>query len=298
MIYSWLYVLMNALSGLLRQIAGNMVAPAAIMLVGAIISIMFFNFINASKLKSIYRACWQHKISWITMGLTVTGLWLPAFYAPSIIGASLYTFIFFAMMGILGKSALYRKDQHKKIISLLSLIGLGTLLSAVILVSLYLNFSWQEIEGISISLFGSYMGFLYSRQSAQFAKKAVMTASGILAVRFYLAIPISFALLPMHSEIALGTHPFLITAIGVFCLILPAYLSQKGIEKAGADTNAMIISVTPFFTGILQYLYFKNIAWQYFVIYSLYVVIIAMPMCVKLFNNRKIFIAKKQYEHG
>ncbi len=277
MIYSWLYVFINAISGLLRQVMGGMVAPAAILLVGAIISVIFFNLLNASRLKTLYQTCWQHKKSWFMMGLSVTGLWLPAFYAPSIIGASLYTFIFFALLGFLGKGALYLKGHQRTRVSLISLIGLGSLLCTVILVSFYFNPSWQEAWGISLSIFGSIMGFLYAKQSAQFGKVAKLTATGILAVRFYLTIPISLALLPVHNELSLGAHPLLIAAVGVFCLILPTYLSQKGIERAGVEANAIIISVTPFVTAILQYLYFKNIAWPYFMIYSLYVAIIALP---------------------
>ncbi len=51
--------------------------------------------------------------------------------------------------------------------------------------------------------------------------------------------------------------------------------------------NAVIISVTPFFTAILQSLYFKNIAWPYFVIYSTYVFVATLPVSVDWFASRR-----------
>lgn len=222
------------------------------------------------------------------LGIAVAGLWLPAFYVPPMIGASLYTFIFFSLLGCLGKGMLYLKSPQKTKISLYSLIGLSGLLVTVILISLYLYPTQQEVEGIGLSIFGSIMGFIYAKQSAQFATKTHLSASSVLAVRFYLTIPISFVLLPAQDHLLFGSaHPIFVIAVAIFCLIVPAYFSQKGIEKAGPEMNAVIISVTPFFTAILQSLYFKNIAWPYFVIYSTYVFVATLPVSVDWFASRR-----------
>src|SRR5262245_822260 len=102
MLNSWLYVIINALSALLRQTSANYLSPALILFSGGLIAILFFNIINLGKLKWIYKKCWAYKKDWTYINLLIVIIWVCAVYCPSYIGASLYMFLYFAILGLTG----------------------------------------------------------------------------------------------------------------------------------------------------------------------------------------------------
>jgi len=105
-----------------------------------------------------------------------------------------------------------------------------------------------------------------------------MSATQILAVRFYFTILISFLTIP-------GKHiyPYLtiqniseIILLAFLTMVIQLYLVQKALEKNSTEQNSIIISLTPAITGLLQEITFKNLTWTYIIIYLLYAFLIAL----------------------
>lgn len=282
MIFSWLYVFFNAISALLRQLCGLVVSPAFILLMGSIFSIIYFHCINLKHLTFIYKTAYHYYRHWFALNISITAMWLAAFYAPSLIGASLSSFLFFGLLSLLG--LIFMQHQHKKINQLkhLSSLLLLILFLSTIVTNLIAHFNQTELFGIILASIAGIAGFIYSKQSAQFVKLTSFTTSQILATRFYLTIPICLILLPHPVFLGISRHNFIFAFItALFCLIIPIYFSQKGIEKAGPERNAVICGTMPLVTALLQNYYVNPISWHNLSFYLLYSIIISLPFMAK-----------------
>lgn len=284
MFYSWIYVIVNSLSALLRQISGNYLPPSIVLFIGCSIAVIYFHAIQLQKMKEVYYQCWQHKKQWMKISISVAFVWVCAIYSPTMIGASLYTFLFFSIMGALGTLSLYYQSNYKQKSYLISAIGLCLLITMAIGPALTnKHFAAEQIIGIVLACAGGIAGFIYSKQSSEFVKQTSISATQILAIRFYLTIAISIALMPSHPFVHLSATNLLISlSIGVFSLIIPLYLVQKGIETVGPEMNAIIVSITPFVATIFEELYFHNIDRTLFVICTLYSIFAILPHAIKL----------------
>lgn len=282
MIFSWIYVLLNALSAILRQIGGNIVAPSLILLIGSFFAILYFHAVNLHKVKFVYQRCWFQKRNWLILNIYVTVMWLSAVYAPSMIGGPLYIFIFFSILGIFGSLSLFFRDAKQSASQVISLLGLVGLLIFVLYDNIILSFTVREVLGISYAVIGGVSIYFYSKQSAAFMKSTQLSATQVLAIRFYLTIFVCTFLAPKQPFATLNfSNLLLVLAIALFCLIVPLYFVQKGIEKAGPEMNAIITSTTPFATAALEKLYYPTSPQKYFSIYILYGLFAAFPFALR-----------------
>jgi hypothetical protein len=287
MIYCWIYILINAVSALLRQLGGQHFSPAFILLAGSIAAILYFHLINLKTIPYIYKQSLAQKSNWFWLNVSIAITWLCAIYSPAYIGASLYTFIYFAVLGIIGSIFFIYQKKYYNFSQLISLLGLLSLLCYAIYKN-DINISAYQTIGISLALIGGISGFIYSKQSANFMKTAILSTSQILAVRFFLIIPLCFILIPYPLIMNMSfLHLNYAMFIGIFCLIIPIYFSQKGIEEAGPEINAMLSSGTPLLCATLEQLYFKNLHWQQFLIYILYSIFAVIPYINK--TLKKLF---------
>lgn len=282
MYFNWIYVFLTAFSAVLRQIGGRNIDPAFILLIGSILAVFYFHLINYSKIKSIYQHCFKYRKNWFYLSLIVAVMWITSIYAPSLIGASLHTTIYFSVLGICGTAWLYFQKNQKNISGLVGLFGLCGILIYMVVRSILIHRNHFEIFGIMLPVLGGVSGFLYAKQSANFMSLSGLSATQVLAVRFYLTIIFCFFLLPGHSLISLNAYSFLMSAsIGAFCLIIPLYFTQKGIEKSGPEVSAIIVSTSPFFTSVFEEAYFKNLTWETFFISGLYAFFAVLPFIVR-----------------
>lgn len=277
MSYSWIYVIVNAFSAVLRQISGDFISPALLLLCSCYLAVCYFHLVNLHEVRRIYKQCWQHKSTWVSLSILVACIWLAAIYSPGYIGASLYTFLFFATNGMLGMASRYSQGTHKSISHAISLFGLLALMIVVVVISNLQHTAHQSL-GIVLAIFGGISGFVYSKQSSRFMKTAHLSASQVLAVRFYLTIVICLFLLPQHA-VAQLTMPniFLALMVSIFCLIIPLYFVQKGIEKAGPELNAIIASTVPLAATILEEAYLHNVNQRLFMVCLLYSFLTCLP---------------------
>src|SRR5206468_5738208 len=118
---------------------------------------------------------------------------------PGEIGASLFNFIYFAWLGTLGFMFLAVQNFNKHKNKFYFGLCLFLLILLNIAFELKTSFTCKTISGITLALLGGTSSFIYFKQSQSLAKNATLSATQILAVRFYLSIFILLLLVPKHG---------------------------------------------------------------------------------------------------
>jgi hypothetical protein len=269
------------------------IQPLFSLLVTASIASLYFNLINKNNLKNIYQDCFSNKKSWLEVMVIVLIMWATTMIGPGQIGASLFNFIYFAWLGMLGLLSLSIKHSKHNRINLYFSISIFLLLSANIFFELHQSFSRETIYGTFFAILGGTASFIYFKKSQALAKNASLSATQVLAVRFYLAIVVLMFLLPKHNVASYLTitNVFSLILLAFFSLIIPLYFSQKALETITPEQHAIINSTCPIVTGILQELIFKDISMMQMAIYFSYTFIILSLYLIKKSANRSVLAA-------
>lgn len=276
MIYSFLYVIVFSFALILIQKLDSSVPPLFSLLITSSIATIYFNLINRKHIKFMYTDCMKNKMEWLSVMFIVLIMWATTMIGPGKIGASLFNFIYFAWLGTIGMMMLGSKNWEKN----KSSFWLGLLVFLLILFSILLkaksSFSISFLYGIGMAILGGTSSFIYFRQSQNLSTRAHLTATQVLAVRFYLAIFVLALLVPKEHITTYMTAPHLIELfiLAFFSLITPLYFSQKALEKITPEQHAIINSLCPFFTGILQKIIFNDITIHQISIYAGYSLLI------------------------
>ncbi|MBV9576399.1 MAG: EamA family transporter [Gammaproteobacteria bacterium] len=272
MIYSFLYVFIFSIALILIQKLDITIPPLFSLLVTTIIASIYFNMINRKSLKKIYTDCFQNKKEWFSVMLIVLIMWSMTMIGPGKIGASLFNFIYFAWLGTLGFLSLNFQDPKKYNKQFYFAVCLGTLIIVNILIELKHSFSFAVLTGIALALAGGTSSFIYFKKSQILARSAHLSATQVLAVRFYLSIIFLLFFLPTYQVDAYLTlsNSFNLILLAFFSLIIPLYFSQKALEKITPEQHAIINSLCPLITGILQEITFNDLKNEQFLIYLLY----------------------------
>lgn len=288
MIYSLLYVIIFSFGIILIQSLYSSVSPIFSLLVTSIIATLYFNILNIGKLKVMYASCFQQKQLWLSIMITILIMWGAAMISPGIIGASLYSFLSFSWTGMLGFIFLGLDRSKRERAKLYLGIGVLALIVYTVCNSLWQTPSWKQALGIILALLVGSSVFVYFKQSQAIAKVINLAASQILAVRFYLTITVLLIILPKHSiaSYLTGIEFLKLFLLAFFTLIIPLYCQQKALEKISAEQNAIIVSLTPILTSILQAIFFKKISISQDVIYLLYTFIIISSYLISQYNSR------------
>lgn len=291
MIFSFLYVFVFSIALVLIQKLDVDIPPLFSLLITASLATIYFNLINLNDLKKIYLECISNIKEWIWVMLIVLVMWATTMIGPAKIGASQFNFIYFAWLGILGFISLSYQNWSLNKNKFYFAICLLTLILGAIYIELQLSLSLGTIYGLLLALLGGTASFVYFKKSQILANKAELTATQVLAVRFYLAIIILTIFLPKHASFQYLTLSNLISLslLACFSLIIPLYFSQKALEKISSEQHAIINSLCPIVTGILQELMFRDLKCQQIIVYLLYSISIASFYLIEKMN--------KQYSH-
>ncbi len=263
------------------------ISPIFSLFFAALIAALFFNLINIKNLKHMYSGCWREKKLYIAIMLTIALMWFCSILAPGLIGASLYTFIYFAWLGTLGFFSFYLIDKIKSRIKCYFGIATLLLIIAAIFDKIIINDSLQVLLGIVLSIIGGTTMFVYFKQSQAIMRRAQLSATQILAVRFYLTVSLAFSFIPRGS-FALHFTPiklFEIAILATLNLIIPLFFQQKALEKITAEQNAIFVSLTPAFTGLIQWLIFREVTLHQFIFYMSYACVIIGSYFAPRYNN-------------
>jgi hypothetical protein len=277
MIYSFLYVFVFCIALVFIQKLDASISPLFSLIITASIATLFFNIINFRSLREVYKVCWENKKLWLAIMVTILVMWNCTMIAPGLIGASLTNFLYFSWLGMLGFLSLSFQDWQKNHTKFYFALCFLSLIILNICFEIQHTFSKEVICGILLSFIGGTSSFVYFKQSQALAKNTSFSATQILAVRFYLTIIVLSVILPKGSFALYFTLNNLMSLIllAFLSLIIPLYLSQKALEKITAEQHAIINSLCPVITGILQEIIFKDLKMEQMIIYILYSVTIA-----------------------
>lgn len=288
MIYSFLYVLVFSIALVLIQKLDVSIPPLFSLLITAIFASLYFNLINRNHLRKIYSDCFANKKQWITVMIIVLVMWATTMIGPGKIGASLFNFIYFAWLGMLGFIMLSLQNWKEYRIKFYFALCLFSLIIANVFFELKTSLSYESLYGIILALLGGTASFIYFKQSQALAKNAHLSATQVLAVRFYLAIIILLLFLPRHQIVNYLNLPtiFVLLLLAFFSLIIPLYFSQKALEKITSEQHAIINSSCPIVTGILQQIIFNDLKSEQMVIYFLYTLAIICFYFINKYNQK------------
>ena len=288
MIYSFLYVLIYSCASVFIEKLYFSIPPFFSLMITASIATFFFNLINIGKLKNIYAACWHEKKLWLSIMITILIMWNCTMIGPGMIGASLYNFLYFSWLGMIGFLSLgifeWKKSRIKFYIGL-SILGL---IIIALFDQLVRSNSSINIWGILLAITGGSSAFIYFKQSQAIIKRIQLSATQILSIRFYLTILVLFVILPSGSFQTLFTMSNILQLIllAAISLILPLYFQQKALERISSEHNAIILSFSPIATAVLQEIIFKNVELKFVIIYLLYSAIIATSYFLNKYKTR------------
>lgn len=288
MIHSFLYVLVFCVALVLIQKLDVSVPPLFSLFITASIASIYFNFINLRHLKEIYIDCWRNKKLWFYIMITVLVMWSCTMIGPGKIGAASFNFLYFAWLGILGFVSLSLQDWQKNRIKLYFGLCILPLIATNIFLELRQSFTYEIAYGAFLAIFGGTSSFVYFKLSQAFTKRTNLAATQILAVRFYFSIFALFIILPKHSiSHYLSIGNMISLSLLAFCsLIIPLYFSQKALEKITSEQHAIISSLCPAVTGILQEIIFDDLTIEQMMIYLLYSVAIAAFYLINKYSNK------------
>lgn len=267
-----MYVLVFSVALVLIQKLDVNIPPLFSLLCTASIATLYFNVINKNHLKKIYSDSFRNAKEWTWVMFIVLVMWATTMIGPAKIGASLFNFIYFAWLGTLGLVLLSMQNWQTYKIKFYFAVCLFTLIVSTIYLELSSSFSLDIVYGIFLALLGGTSSFVYFKKSQVLAKNAKLTATQVLAVRFYLAIITLLIILPKHGSLEYLTLSNIINLIILACfsLIIPLYFSQKALEKISPEQHAIINSLCPVMTGILQEVVFHDLKIQQIIIFLIY----------------------------
>lgn len=293
MIYSFLYVLVFSIALVLIQKLDVSIPPLFSLLVTATIASIYFNIINIKNLKKIYIDCFTNKKQWLLVMLIVLIMWGTTMMGPGKIGASLFNFIYFAWLGMLGFLLLSFQNWKEAKNKFYYGLCLFLLIAMIVSFELKADFSSDILLGMIFAILGGTASFIYFKQSQMLANRANLSATQVLAVRFYLSIIVLFFILPKDhlSKYLSIQNSISLILLAFFSLIIPLYFSQKALEKITSEQHAIINSLCPIVTGILQEIIFNDMKIEQMIIYLLYTgVIVSFYFANKY--NKKVEYAK------
>ncbi len=291
MIYSFLYVFIFSIALVIIQKLDVSIPPLFSLLITASIATIYFNLINRLHLKKIYKDCFKNTRQWFSVMLIVLFMWGTTMVGPGKIGASLFNFIYFAWLGALGFMLLAFQNPKNNRSKLYFALCLVFLILVNISFELKSSFTYTTSSGIVLALLGGTSSFIYFKQSQSLAKNATLSATQVLAVRFYLSIFILVLVVPRHSFENYFTYSNLtyLALLAFFSLIIPLYFSQKALEKITSEQHAIINSLCPIVTCILQEFVFSDIKREQMIIYLIYsIAILGFYLIEKNRKNRVI----------
>jgi hypothetical protein len=289
-IYSFLYIFIFSIALILIQKLDVSVPPLFSLLITASIASVYFNIINLHRLKEMYLDCLKNFRMWVLIMAIVLLMWGCTMIGPGKIGASSFNFIYFAWLGMLGFISLCVQDWQKNQAKFYLSISIVALIAINIFLELQTSFTKGTALGIFLALAGGTSSFVYFKISQAFTKKTHLTATQILAVRFYLSIFVLYIILPAHSisEYLSCGNALSLALLALCSLIIPLYFSKKALEKITSEQHAIINSLCPTVTGILQEIIFQDLKIEQMIIYLLYSLVIAGSYFLNKFDQKSV----------
>ena len=292
MIYSFLYVIIYSCASVFIEKLYFSIPPLFSLMITASIATLYFNLVNIGKLKPIYLACWHEKKMWLAIMISVLVMWCCTMTGPGLIGASLNNFMYFGWLGVLGFISLGLQKEKKSRSKLYFGLMIVGLMAIAIFDTVNHGLTKGNILGLLIGIIGGTASFIYLKQSQILLSKIKLSATQILAIRFYLTIIVLFFVIPKDSFSLYLTWKSMgeLIILAFMSLIIPLFFMQKALEKITSEQNAIIMSLSPVVTAFIQELLFNNVEFKFIVVYLLYFSIILASYFVNKYKTVRIIV--------
>lgn len=252
MLYLLLYAIITVISYLLIHSSTNQFPQELLITVCTIYTIIFYNIINYKTITAIYGKLLNHKKSYFMLMFSLLIIWASTFIGIHFISP---TFFMFVMMGIGAVyGAIFNYIDSKKRIDLIIFvfIALGILFFIACIIQHY-----ALKEALLLTLFILIVGgfdYLYAKTSYAISVQLTLSASEILAVRFWLMLIIPMGII-ISKNLFEGQHYleylrvsnfyWTTSLMTVFSFIIPIYCYQKSILVIGANDTLLYCAGLP-----------------------------------------------------
>lgn len=286
--YALLYVVIYSTGSVLVQKLYLSIPTTFTLMVAAFITALFFNLVNLKSIGKIHVAFWQQKRLWLAIMVTILIMWFCTMTGTGALGASLYNFLYFASVGTLGFLSLGLSAGPQRVKLYFGLLA-SALIGGVLAYNCKIHWSVHYGYAIAMPIVGAVCSFIYFKQSRAVMVKSQLSASQVLAMRFYLTIILLFFITPHTDFVTYGTLPNLglLTLLAALTLIAPMYFLQRALGKITSEQSAIIISLTPMVTAVLQEAAFQDVDFKYLIIYFAYTLILLMSYGFSYFATPK-----------
>jgi hypothetical protein len=245
--YAFVYLVMMALSAVWVNRFHQVASQPLMLGVVSLAAILFYNAIERHQLARVYRAILRFPILWLAMSVFFALTWGLIFYASIHASPRAAIVIFYLVVAVLGYALDYQRIST--VICFLALAGGMYLLPEL------------TLQTATISVLAGVCGYLYMWASGRYAQQASLSATQVLAVRFYVLLlgsVVACALSPvgMHVNITLpGWQLIASFVLLIFFNLTPNFCAQQGIILMGANQFAKVTCWTPVFTFGVQGLF-------------------------------------------
>lgn len=251
---AFLYSIFTAISFTFIDKLDDFINPYYSLFIMSIIATLFFNIVNIKDLKKVYQHCYDNKLLYFAMTISIGINWVCSIFAPNIGDPFIYLSLHFICLAGCGLIFIKKESFKHKILDYICVV--------IYLILIYFTFKRYQIGthrslfvGEALGIIGGISGYLYAFFSNKLAKvnNANLAPTQILAVRL---LPLILVLLGviMHNKVSLylNTKDIIIEMImAIFTLIIPMYFSQLAIKLLKVNKFSIIVSSAPLFTFIV-----------------------------------------------
>lgn len=252
-LYGLGFCIVTALSVTMIHLTTIHFDPYFSLFITTLCAVIYFNMINITSLKKVYTRCYQHRYLWILISFFVFGNWVATFYSLSKINPFLYIFTYFTSSAVIATcfDFYYNRKNNDVIFIFFSVIVFGVFCDKYIFFS---DNNIVQFAGIVSAILSAGFGYGYRRFSVKFSQLTMLSATQVLAVRFYLLLIISCILMSHVKTNLISSPKELLNFIFLGCLtfIIPLYLMQKSVLLINAEKFSVLTSLCPAITAVIQ----------------------------------------------
>lgn len=247
MTYLVLYLIASSVGNILIHLFGIQMPGKLMALLTTTYAIIIFHLLAVNVVFSTYRKLCSVKALTFATLLSVALMWLFTFYISIYYSPAIQIFALVGFTSCYGSFFTYLTNQ--KLIELLKSIFIFVLLVVFYMV---MHGQYPSNKFYILLLSSFVMGtsaYAYLASTFQLSKLQFKVTE-ILAVRFWLLWIILLCLvLSSHELNSVDLSAVLKTfLLSLVTLVLPIYLSQKSVEKIGANLTGILIGLMPFVT--------------------------------------------------
>ena len=258
MIYTVMYILASVVFSFMVHSIGNTMSPGLLIFLCGFNTLLFFHLINLFSLGKVYTHLFKQDMVLILSAMvfialaTVGSFLVPIYYLPA---ECLFSYI--GGLTLLGSIDSYRKSKHK--VDLVQILALSVIL-CLFYTMIYRYFDFRQyIIFIAATLFVSAVTYGYFVLSYKLYQNG-LSSIDVLTVRFWPLVVCSgaWSLGKNHFHQLTVLIFFKIFLMSIVLLVLPIFLSQKSIEKAGPNVHAIFMGFIPLLTLTGDLVFFRQ----------------------------------------